>query len=176
MRTARRAQIIEAAIDTIAAEGLAGTSFAKIARTAGLSSTGLISYHFASKHELMDEVARAVHEELAGFTEERMREAEGPAARLRAFVTATVEFAGERHTRLRAAQEIGGPDTPDGLTELLRAGQLYGEFRFFDIDLMAMAIRAVRDGVLLRLAADPGVDLGAYADELGTIFELATRA
>jgi hypothetical protein len=41
---------------------------------------------------------------------------------------------------------------------------------------MAMAIRAVRDGVLLRLTADPGVDLGAYADELGTIFELATRA
>ncbi len=112
MRTARRAQIIEAAIDTIAAEGLAATSFAKIARTAGLSSTGLISYHFASKRELMDEVARAVHEELAGFTEERMREADGPAARLRAFVAANVEFAGERHARLRAAQEIGGPDTP----------------------------------------------------------------
>jgi AcrR family transcriptional regulator len=180
MRTARRAQIVEAAIDTIAAEGLAGTSFAKIARTAGLSSTGLISYHFASKRELMDEVARVVSEELAEVVGRRMHAADGPAAGLRAFIAATVEYAGTHHTRLRAAREIGHPEPPDGLAELLRAGQLYGEFRFFDVDLMTMAIRSVRDGVLARLAADPvvdpGLDLTAYADELGTIFELATRA
>ncbi len=174
MRTARRSQIVEAAIDTIAAEGLAGTSFAKIARTAGLSSTGLISYHFAGKRELMDEVVRVVTGELAGFVERRMDEADGPAARLAAFVAANVEFAGKHHTRLRAAREVGRPTGADGLAELLRAGQLRGEFRFFDVDVMAMAVRAVRDGVLDRLAVDPAADVGAYAAELVTLFELAT--
>jgi AcrR family transcriptional regulator len=175
MRTARRSQIVEAAIDTIAAEGLAGTSFAKIARTAGLSSTGLISYHFAGKQELMDEVVRVVTEELALFVDRRMNEADGPAARLRAFVVANVEFAGKHHTRLRAAREIGRPARPDGLVELLRAGQLYGEFRFFDAGIMAMTVRSVRDGVLDRLATEPDADLGAYTEELATVVDLATR-
>jgi AcrR family transcriptional regulator len=39
--TARRAQIVRAAIDTIAQLGYRNASFAQIARRAGLSSTGL---------------------------------------------------------------------------------------------------------------------------------------
>ena len=175
MPTARRAQIVEAAIDTIATEGLAATSFAKIARTAGLSSTGLISYHFASKRELMDEVVRAVTGELADAVADRMRAADGAAERLRAYLTATIEFAGEHHRRLRAAREIAPAAGGDGLEALLRAGQLAGEFRFFDVAVMALAVRAVRDGVLDRLATEPGLDIGTCTEELGTTFELATR-
>jgi len=169
----RRSQIVEAAIDTLAVEGLAGTSFAKIARTAGLSSTGLISYHFAGKRELMDEVARVVTEELTDFVDRRMREAEGATAQLRAFIVANVEFAAKHHARLRAARAVGGRpiDTAGGLVELLRAGQLYGELRFFDTDVMATAIRAALD----RVANDPDIDPARYSDELATIFELATR-
>ncbi|HEV7650341.1 MAG TPA: TetR family transcriptional regulator [Actinophytocola sp.] len=178
MRTGRRAQIVEAAIDTIATEGLGGTSFARIARTAGLSSTGLISYHFAGKRELMDEVVRVVTGELADAVAERMREADGPAEGLRAYLAATIEFAGKHHVRLRAAREIApaGPDAgADGLEALLRTGQLAGEFRFFDVGVMALAVRAVRDGLLDRLAADPDLDLATCTDELVTTFELATR-
>ncbi|HEY7597135.1 MAG TPA: TetR family transcriptional regulator [Actinophytocola sp.] len=176
MRTARRSQIIEAAIDTIAVEGLAGTSFAKIAKSAGLSSTGLISYHFANKRELMDEVVRVVGEEVAELADWRMREADGPAEQLRAYLAANIEYAAKHHTRLRAARAIGLPEPDDRLPGLLRAGQRYGEFRFFDVDLMTLAIRSVRDGVLERLAVGSApADLDAYTDELATIFELATR-
>lgn len=182
MRTARRSQIVEAAIDTIATEGLARASFARIARTAGLSSTGLISYHFAGKQELMDEVVRVVLAEFAAFVEERMTAETGPAAELRAFIVANVEFASKHRTRLLAALDIAragrapafGVDVA-GLAELLRVGQRYGEFRFFDADLMAMAVRSVLDGVLNRLAVDPDADHGAYTEELATLFELATR-
>jgi AcrR family transcriptional regulator len=177
MRTARRTQIVEAAIDTIAAQGLAGTSFARIARTAGLSSTGLISYHFAGKRELMDEVVRVVTTELADAVAERTRAADGPAEQLRAYLAATIEFAGKHRVRLRAAREIAGPGAmaDDGLEALLRTGQLAGEFRFFDVGVMALAVRAVRDGVLDRLATDPKLDLATCVDELTTTFELATR-
>lgn len=175
MRTARRAQIVAAAIDTIAAEGLPGTSFARIARTAGLSSTGLISYHFAGKRELMDEVVRVVTTEQADAVAERMRDADGPAEQLRAYLAATIEFAGKHHVRLRAAREIAGAVADDGLEALLRAGQLAGEFRFFDVAVMALAVRAVRDGVLDRLATHPDLDLATCTEELATTFELATR-
>lgn len=175
MRTARRSQIVEAAIDTIAVEGLVGASFAKIARTAGLSSTGLISYHFASKRELMAEVVRVVAEEVAAHVDHRMREADGPAEQLRAYIAANVEYAAKHHHRLRAARAIGTGETADGLAELLRTGQRHGEFRFFDVELMALAIRSVRDGVLDRIAGGSApADLDADIEELVTIFELAT--
>lgn len=177
VRTGRRSQIIEAAIDTIAVEGLARTSFAKIAKTAGLSSTGLISYHFANKRELMDEVVRVVGEEVAELVGDRMRAAEGPAERLRAYLAANIEYATKHHIRLRAARAIGMPEPADGLPELLREGQRYGEFRFFDVEVMTLAVRSVRDGVLDRLARPSApADVDAYAEEIATTFELATRA
>ena len=54
---ARREQIVAAAIEVIAAAGFAQASFARIAEHAGLSSTRLISYHFAGKADLMATVA-----------------------------------------------------------------------------------------------------------------------
>ena len=56
----RRAQIVDAAISTIAEVGYAKASFARIAERAGLSSTGLISYHFANRAELIAEVVDRV--------------------------------------------------------------------------------------------------------------------
>src|SRR5271166_1206110 len=70
--TARRAQIVEAAIATIADLGYAGASFAQIAKRAGLSSTGLISYHFAGRDELIDQVGQQIVSAIAAFMTERM--------------------------------------------------------------------------------------------------------
>src|SRR5687768_12945642 len=61
---ARRAQILEATIAVIAEEGFAKASFARIRERAGLSSTRLISYHFAGKAEL---VAALVEHVVAGI-------------------------------------------------------------------------------------------------------------
>ena len=64
---ARRAQIVSAAIGTIADLGYRNATFAQIARRAGLSSTGLISYHFAGKEELISEVVRTVLADIGAF-------------------------------------------------------------------------------------------------------------
>src|ERR1700761_5363852 len=53
--TARRAQIVAAAIDTIAELGYGQASLARIAETAG-TSKGVIIYHFGGKDELMREL------------------------------------------------------------------------------------------------------------------------
>ncbi|QFU93394.1 TetR/AcrR family transcriptional regulator [Amycolatopsis sp. YIM 10] len=183
---ARRKQIVDAAVAVIAAEGYAKASFGRIAKQAGLSSTGLISYHFANKRELMDEVVRAVLAEFTEFVLERTDTAEGPAAQLRAFIAANVEFAASHRTHLLAMLDVARAEPADGpdplleadlrgLAELLRAGQRLGEFREFDPDVMAMAIRSARDGLLLKLRAEPDLDLAVYTEELLTLFDLATR-
>ena len=56
IETTRRAQIVDAAIDVLAEHGYPDASFAKIAKRAGLSSTGMISYYLAGKDDLIREV------------------------------------------------------------------------------------------------------------------------
>ena len=61
-REARRAQIIEATIRTLAARGLARATLTEVARTAGLSH-GLVLFHFDSKEGLLAETLSAMAEE-----------------------------------------------------------------------------------------------------------------
>ena len=65
-------------------------------------------------------------------------------------------------------------DAPD--EEMLRAGQAAGEFREFDVRVMAAVIQRAVDGVPFLLETHPDLDLGAYAGELVTTFTLATRS
>ncbi|GAA2841569.1 TetR family transcriptional regulator [Crossiella cryophila] len=184
--TARRAQIVAAAIETLAELGHARTSFARIARRAGLSSTGLISYHFAGKEELITEVAATVLTEFREHVLPRMAGLDSAGAQLRAFLLANFDFMATHRPKLLALLEIGpalrsGAGDPGllesdlaGLAELLRDGQRRGEFREFDPRVLALAIRSVRDGVLRRLAVEPELDLAACAVEVVRMFELAT--
>lgn len=81
--SARRAQIVAAAIETIAELGYTRASFARIAKQANLSSTGLISYHFANKEELVRTVLEDVFREIGAFMAERMTEPASASAALR---------------------------------------------------------------------------------------------
>jgi AcrR family transcriptional regulator len=188
----RRAHIVEHAIATIAELGYAGASFAQIAKRAGLSSTRLISYHFAGRDELMDEVARRVLAEFAAFVHPRVHAQTTKAGQLRAFLEANVDFMGAHRTYLQAlAGILGSARRADGastlassiaasdltaMEELLREGQRDGEFRRFDTRVMAVAVMALRDAVIGQLAADPELDLEPYRRELAALIELATQS
>ena len=78
IETARRAQIVDAAIDTIAEVGYARASLGRIAERAGISR-GLISYHFAGKEELIREIVRAVIDQSRAYMLPRITaESTGP--------------------------------------------------------------------------------------------------
>jgi hypothetical protein len=62
-----------------------------------------------------------------------------------------------------------------GLEELLYAGQRSGEFRPFNTRVMALTIIQAIDGVPPLLQREPALDLKLHAEELATIFSLATR-
>ena len=183
---ARRAQIVAAAVDTIADLGYRQASFAQIARTAGLSSTGLISYHFAGKSDLMAQVIDEVVGAMSAHMAERMAGRASAAAALETYIRASGEFVADQRRPMKARLEIfrNGGFSYDGGTELvvlspvetiLRDGQSGGEFRDFDPRVMAAVIQRAIDGVPFLLETQPDMDLGAYAAELVTTFGLATR-
>ena len=184
--TARRAQIVEAAIETMAEVGYARASFALIAKRAGLSSTGLISYHFANKDELIEQVVTTIFHMIGQFMAQRMQHQSSARDALRTYIQANAEFIGTHRTQMKAFLDIfmnGGLhyDETTELTvvspveEILRRGQESGEFRAFDTRVMAVVIQRAVDGLPFLLATYPDVDVDAYAREVVTLFDLATQ-
>jgi TetR/AcrR family transcriptional regulator, fatty acid metabolism regulator protein len=188
---ARRAQIVECAIDAIAELGYANASLAEIARRAGISK-GVISYHFAGKQELVEQVVSAVLEKAGDAMLPRIFAEHSAAGMLRAYIVSNLEFLGTHLKYIRAVMNIAvGARGVDGkpmidltlmfepavekLEELLRNGQARGEFREFSPRVMAVTIRNAIDAIPLLLAADPKLDLNLYANELATLFDVATR-
>ena len=181
---ARRAQIVTAAIDTIAELGYGQASFARIAKRAGISSTRLISYHFDDKAELVRAVVTAVLTEAAEHMGKRLRAAGGPAEALTAYIESNLDFIAGHPTAIRAVIEIAanaraedgtplvaGDDAVARLVTLFRDGQETGEFRSFDPVVMAVTLRAAIDAAAGRADLDPH----DYAAELVALFTHATR-
>ena len=190
---ARRAQIIEAAIDTIAEVGFAKASLARIGERVGISK-GLIGYHFAGKDDLIKQVVIDVVEAGRAYILPRVfAESTGPAM-LRAYIESNLAFMREHRNYMVAVVEIlrNGAFTTDSgsrvdgqdvdvaahlLKEQLARLQAEGELRSdFDPGVMAVAIRATIDVVPHRLVRDPDFDIDSYSREVITIFDLATRA
>lgn len=212
---ARRAQIIAATIETLAELGYRRTTFARIAERGGLSSTRLISYHFAGKDELVKAVVADVYASIDEFLAERA--AREPASRpiqqpsgvpplpftgsasdeLRAYLTGVVAFVDGNRTRMRALQSVFAAlhdeeaseaakgaaydaatdrDVLEHIQGILRRGQEGGEFREFDTFVMAATVQRSLGGLPFLLRTKPDLDLPAYADELVTLFDLATRS
>lgn len=187
----RRAQVVAATIATIAELGYAKASYARIAERAGLSSTGLISYHFANKADLLG----AVLAEIGTGAEERIapRVAAEPTiiGRLRARVEAELEWVSEFPAHVKALYEISmHARTDDGelrygealtaqanvaeLEPLLRAGQEAGELRAFDTVLMALAMKATVDVAIYRMSIEPPLTAEVCAGEITELFRRAT--
>lgn len=183
---ARRAQIVAAAIDTIAELGYVKASFARIAERAGLSSTGLISYHFEAKKDLDWAIVEEIYGRLTRHMEAAMIGVAHPQAALEAYIEGLIGFMKTDPHALPAMLDVvmhGGFDydagsereATAGLADILRWGQAEGVFRDFDVRVMATTIQRSLDGIPLAQAVDPDLDLDSYARELVELFTLATR-
>ena len=172
-----------AAIEVIAAGGSAQASFKAIAEQAGLSSTGLISYHFANRQELIEEVGRQILETFGDFVLERTQGIEEPSEVLHAFVEANVAFLRTHRSHAAALVRIKQDVAPaeltrsdqDRLADVLRLGQANGVLREFDPHLVAVFILSIRDGIVRQLELEPDLDLDAAGREFAALVDLATR-
>jgi AcrR family transcriptional regulator len=184
--SARRSQIVDAAIETIAELGYGQASFARIAERADLSSTRLISYHFANKKELIEQVVAEIFSAIGEFMAERTGGERAPAAALELHIRVSVEFFATHRTQMRALTSIflgGGLEIDDAegspaigrLEWILGKGQESAAFRGFDVKVMASTIQRAIEGLPMLMATDPDLDLDLAADELVTTFRLATK-
>lgn len=189
--TARRAQIVGAAVDVIAEVGYAQASLARIADQLDISK-GVILYHFVGKEDLVREVVAHVWSKGEAFVRQRMQAAPSGVGKLRAYIEACFAYM------------VGYPNDVIAIVDIARSARDADGTRLFDsalpiqavtdvqkllIDLrnsdqgttdfdpavMALAIRAAIDAVADRLRREPDLDVDLYGRELATLFERAIR-
>ena len=187
---ARRAQIVAAAIHTIADLGYGQASLARIAEAAG-TSKGVIIYHFGSRDELIKELVAELIAKAGAYMRPRIEAEQTGRGMLRAYIESNLAFIAENRSHVGATVEIAlNARAADGsrlygsayhdmsvasVQKLLVHFQGTGEFpSSFDPLVMALAIRAAIDSVAPLLARDPGLDAGHHARELADLFLRAT--
>src|SRR5579863_5345025 len=102
---ARRAQIIACTIEVVAELGYAQTSFARIAERAGISKS-VISYHFAGKDELLEQVVHSVFADAARYMVPRIQGEHSAPAILAAYLRSNLEFIRDHRQDIDALTEI----------------------------------------------------------------------
>ena len=189
--SARRAQIVEVAIKVAAEAGYGNISFARIAKEAGLSSTGIISYNFAGKDDLMRAILAEVLRAAGGYISPRVDAAVGARAKLRSYIEAHTSFLADYPHHLPALFEIVSNLPHDWAdraefmaqldathrfhTDYVRQAQAAGEFRAFDARVMVIAVQGAIDAVTMRKVREPDLDVVACGRELADLFDHATR-
>ena len=186
IRSNRRRQILEGAIATLSEVGFAGASLARIAKDLGISK-GVISYHFASKDDLMIKVVEHGYQGMVEAVLPQILEQKTVADSLRTHIPELARYALDHRPTLLALGEVMGhlrrPDGRlhfgaegyEGLEQLYRHGQETGELRDFDVRVMAITQQASIDAMFAYWANHPEHDLVAHAEQLADLFIHAIR-
>lgn len=187
---ARRAQIIEAAIEVLASMGYARASFAQIAKQAGIS-TSLIPYHFKNKDELTREVYRTIKTNRDNTVRQQVAQGDSAARKLEIAIEADLAYMGTRphqfqalieilfgaRNSLRGLEHMGADDDHGAITieNILVEGQKNGEFGDFNARHVALIIDGARDTFLAQLPMRPDENLETFSTSLIKMAHAVTR-
>ncbi|MFD0772252.1 TetR/AcrR family transcriptional regulator [Bacillus sp. CGMCC 1.60114] len=178
---ARREQIIKAAIEVLREVGYVSTSLSKIAKKANIS-TGLISYHFSGKEDLMNNTLTYLVEQEWLFIHARVGQKQTSTEKLKSFIEASLAYQVINRTNNIALIEIVfNARTPDHipyylleddeeglvkglLQEILLQGQESKEFGDFNIQVIATIIQGSISESLI--APQNKISLEDYSEEL----------
>jgi AcrR family transcriptional regulator len=196
IQAARRAQIVQGAIEVVAEIGWAKTSIRKIADHVGLAMSAVL-YHFGTKDKLVEAIIEAMYAaafDIVGPAIERETTAHG---KLAAYIRASVTYFDTHRTHLAALTQIAtGIPTPGGRSiedlrlsdevaeriaaldprAILAAGQADGEFRDFPVESLAIALRGAVNAVVEKILREPEFDAWSYGEDLVRIFGDAVAA
>jgi TetR/AcrR family fatty acid metabolism transcriptional regulator len=180
---ARRAQIVAATVRVIARQGLSKASFGRIAAEAGLSSPGMISYHFTDKDELLTVVCDTLLDDCAAAIDAAVTAAAGPAEGLAAYLAAFVRWQDGHRDEVAALWRLAAGWKRPGdqvafdeasltapLRRVLRNGQAAGVLRSTHEEWAAQTILCAVKGYQQALHDDPDLDADAFAETLVDLF------
>jgi AcrR family transcriptional regulator len=176
----RAARIVEATRASVAARGIAGSTFDHVAREAGVSR-GLLHYYFGTKERLLVEVVRRESEVRAQLLDQAVAGAASADEVIDALVRSFEEIIGEssavvtfyelfvlgqRNAEIAAELARLAQRTRERLAEALRAGSHAGlfELRAAPGDV-ASFLFALADGVTIRRLSEPELDVRPLMDQ-----------
>lgn len=189
-RTARKAQIVTAAIDVIAEVGFARASIRKIADRVGVAMSAVL-YHFGSKDNLVDAIVEHMYRTMLTEVAPAVEAEATATGKLHAYIRSAVGYFGTNRVALKALASLGTTYVPSdgrrfeelGLsadlaeqlvvldpTPILAAGQRDGEFGEFPVQSTAIALRGAVNGVVDKVLREPGYDATRYAEDLIDLF------
>ncbi len=191
IEVARQQQIIEATIQTIARSGYLQASLAEIAKEIGVSK-GVISYHFASKDDLIAQVIATLHARSTAFIQSQVDAQVSATGKLQACIEASFAFASTHRNHMIAVVELlgsfGSPQERQHfyageynparayLENLLELGQQTGEFRALSTSPLAALILSAIDGTIIQwVFHEHAINLDDCQRELVALFRLYTQ-
>ncbi|MCD7034819.1 TetR family transcriptional regulator [Metabacillus sp. GX 13764] len=160
---ARKEQIMKAAIEVLAEIGYQSTSLSTIAKKANIS-TGLISYHFSGKADLMRNTLIYLVQKEREFIKGKVEQKQTYTEKLTAFIEASLAYQiTYRENNIALLEIIFNARTPDNvpyyraevnqedelivwLKDILYKGQESKEFINFDTRAIAIVIRGAISG------------------------------
>lgn len=178
----RRRQIVDTAIRTIASRGFAHTTLNDIAEEAGVS-TGVITYHFRNKDDLIEESIKKLFEAPNEYVIGRVNKRESYSDKLRTYIDSTIRFMSEHREHsvalIYSVSSISSQVERQRViarhhakirrfvAKILQGGQDTGEFRKFDPALFAEIVFGAVEGLVTQWVIDPGaIDLVKASCEL----------
>jgi AcrR family transcriptional regulator len=176
----KAARIVEAMRASVAARGIAGSTFDHVASEAGVSR-GLLHYYFGTKERLLIEVVRRESDVRIERLEEAIGGATDAESVLDALVRSFEELLGDgpapvmifemltlaqRNDEIAAELAELGRRTRAHLTDALERKRDSGVLALrIDPELAAMFLFALADGVIVRRLSEPELDIGPLTEQ-----------
>lgn len=187
----RRDQIIDALITNVAQQGYDGASFANVALGAGINK-GVALYHFKDKSQMVEAAVACILRRLASSVEPLISSEPTATGKLKAYIRGELSYIERNRDDILALSSLlNGHRNPQGalylrarteesyiasVEAILEQGQQSGEFRAFDRRSMAIVLMNAVNGAIAQWTLASHFPLAAYATEVATIFDLATRS
>ena len=176
----KAARIVEAMRTSVAARGIAGSTFDHVAGEAGVSR-GLLHYYFGTKEQLLIEVVRREADVRTERLEQAIEAAGHAEAVLDALVRSFEDWLGggpapvmiyEMLTLAQRNEEIAaelaelGRRTRSHLGDALERKRAGGVLSLrVEPELAAMFLFALADGVIVRRLSEPELDIGPLTEQ-----------
>ena len=176
----KAARIVEAMRASVAARGIAGSTFDHVAGEAGVSR-GLLHYYFGTKEQLLIEVVRREAEIRTERLEEAIEAASDAEDVLDALVRSFEDWLGDgpapvmifemltlaqRNEEIAAELALLGRRTRSHLGAALERKRAGGVLSLrVAPDLAAMFLFALADGIVVRRLSEPELDLGPLIEQ-----------
>jgi AcrR family transcriptional regulator len=176
----KAARIVEAMRASVAARGIAGSTFDHVANEAGVSR-GLLHYYFGTKERLLIEVVRRESDVRIERLEEAIGDAADAESVLDALVRAFDELIGDgpapvmiyemltlaqRNDEIAAQLAELGRRTRSHLSDALEQKRAGGVVALrVEPELAAMFLVALADGVMVRRLSEPELDIGPLIEQ-----------